>query len=448
MNLSQFRQPRLFWRIYLAGLGLLALVALANFIIGTLTERSPLVRGTARLTRFAASHIADHPDEPARIEAELRQMADAFRVDMAYRLDDGRVLASVGEAPPLPDDRRARLDEGMQTFTEDDRPVWAMRVAGARPSYLLVAAAPRSVPVERAAAFISAWLVVLALAAFPLARALSRPMERLTDAARKLGSGDLSVRSGMRRGDEVGELSSAFDDMAGRLQGLVRAERQLLADVSHELRTPLARIRVALDLAAEGDVDRARKYLEEIRCDLSELDQLLGDILTAARLDQAGEGRGEVPLRLEQTRAQDLVERAAERFRHSHPGRTLSVHVEGTLPGLVADPVMLRRVMDNLLDNAVKYSEAPAPIELRATSDGVAFVVAVADQGIGVDPEDLPRLFTPFFRTDRSRARGTGGVGLGLALAKRIVEAHGGTIDVESRPGLGTTVRFRVPTEA
>jgi len=447
MTAWRLRQPRLFWRLYLAGLGLLALVALANAIIGTLTERSPLVRGTARLTRYAAGHIAEHRDAPGRIEEELRQMADAFRVDMAFRLDGGQVVASAGEAPELPGDQRAKLDEGLVSFTEDDRPVWAMRVAGSPPGYLLVAAAPRAVPVERAAAFISAWLVVLALAAFPLARALARPMERLTDAARKLGTGDLSARAGMRRGDEVGELSAAFDDMAARLQGLVRAERQLLADVSHELRTPLARIRVALDLAAEGDVARARKYLEEIRVDLEELDQLLGDVLTAARLDQAG-GRGEVPLRLQQVRAQEIVERAAERFRHSHPGRVLSVRIAGTLPGLVADPAMLRRAIENLLDNAAKYSEAPAPVELEAGSDGVAFLVSVRDQGIGVDPHDIPRLFTPFFRTDRSRARGTGGVGLGLALARRIVEAHGGAIEVESAPGLGTTVRFRVPVEA
>ncbi len=262
----------------------------------------------------------------------------------------------------------------------DDRPVWAARVVGAPSAYLIVAAPPRPFPIEKAAAFISAWLLVLAVAAFPLARAMARPMERLTDAARKLGAGDLSVRAGLRRSDEVGELSSAFDDMAGRLEGLVRSERQLLADVSHELRTPLSRIRVALDLAAEGDVVRAQKYLEEIRLDLAELDQLLGDVLTAARLDQAG-GRGEVPLRLQQVGAQEIVDRAAERFRHAHPGRELTVHLEAPLPRLVADPSMLRRVLDNLLDNAVKYSESPAPVEVVARREGSDFLVSVRDAG-------------------------------------------------------------------
>jgi len=441
------RQPRLFWRLYLAGLVLLGLVAVANGVVGSFTGRGPVLRGTEKLTRFAAEHISEHRDRPERIELELRQMGDAFRVDMAFRLDDGRVVASAGEPPPMPESELARLDGGPRHFDEEERPVWAARVPGAPAGYLIVAGPPRSFPVERAAAFISAWLLVLALAAFPLARALARPMERLTVAARKLGAGDLSARAGLRRSDEVGELSLAFDDMAGRLEGLVRSERQLLADVSHELRTPLSRIRVALDLAAEGDVARARKYLEEIRIDLEELDQLLGDVLTAAQLDQAA-GRGEVPLRLQQVKAQEIVGRAAERFRRSHAGRELIVRVEGDLPSLVADPAMLRRVLDNLLDNAAKYSEAPSPVEVVAGQHGSAFQVTVRDQGIGVDPHDLPRLFTPFFRTDRSRARGTGGVGLGLALAKRIVEAHGGTITVESHPGLGTTVRFTVPAES
>jgi signal transduction histidine kinase len=443
----RLRQPRLFWRLYLAGLALLGLVAVANLVVGSFTGRGPTVRGAERLTHFAAEHISGHRATPERIEFELRQMADAFQVDMAFRLDTGTVVASAGEPPRMPEEERARLDGGPRHFDEEGRPVWATRVPGSPPGYLIVAAPPRSFPVERAAAFISAWLLVLALAAFPLARALARPMERLTEVARKLGAGDLSARAGLRRGDEVGELSSAFDDMAGRLESLVRSERQLLADVSHELRTPLSRIRVALDLAAEGDVERARKYMESIRIDLEELDQLLGDVLTAARLDQAG-GRGEVPLRLQQVKAQEIVDRAAERFRRSHPGRELMVRVEGGLPGLVADPVMLRRVLDNLLDNAAKYSEPPAPVELVARQDGASFQVSVRDEGIGVDPHDLARLFTPFFRTDRSRARGTGGVGLGLALAKRIVEAHGGTITVESHPGLGTTVRFSVPGES
>jgi len=108
------------------------------------------------------------------------------------------------------------------------------------------------------------------------------------------------------------------------------------------------------------------------------------------------------------------------------------------------DAALLRRLLDNLLDNAAKYSDPPAPVRLSARSDPGATVLEVKDGGIGIAPEDVPRLFTPFFRTDRSRARRTGGVGLGLALARRIAQAHGGDIEVESEVDRGTVFRVRL----
>jgi signal transduction histidine kinase len=232
--------------------------------------------------------------------------------------------------------------------------------------------------------------------------------------------------------------------MAGRLERLVRAEKELLANVSHELRTPLARIRVALELAAEGDPERARRHLAGIAGDLDELDRLVADVLAAARLDAAG------PARLAVARAPvdpaALAAEAARRFEHLHPGRRLEVEVSPGLPPLPGDAALLRRLLANLLDNAAKYSEPPAPVALsvRAAEGGAGLVLEVRDRGIGIDPADLPRLFTPFFRTDRSRARGTGGVGLGLVLARRIAEAHGGGISVASEPGKGTTVTVKL----
>ncbi len=286
-------------------------------------------------------------------------------------------------------------------------------------------------------------LVALAFASFPLARSIAAPVERLTAAARALGEGDLSARANVRARGQLGALGRAFDDMAARLEALVRGERELLANVSHELRTPLARIRVALELAAEGDAERARRYLGEIGQDLGELDGLVADVLAAARLDAGGAAglRLEVaPLDLAA-----LARDAAERFRASHEGRSLEVDVGEALPVVRGDAALLRRLVANLLDNAAKYSEPASPLRLvlRAEAGGVA--LEVRDRGIGIAPEDLPRLFTPFFRTDRSRARGTGGTGLGLALTKRIAEAHGGTISAASTPDGGTVFRVTLP---
>jgi signal transduction histidine kinase len=226
------------------------------------------------------------------------------------------------------------------------------------------------------------------------------------------------------------------------------AEKELLANVSHELRTPLARIRVALDLASEGDADAARASLSEIAVDLGELEALIDDVLTATRFEIA-EGsprRAGLPVHLEEVEPRDVTARAAERFRAAHPERPLEVVVDPDLPRLEADPMLLRRVLDNVLENAHKYTPDPksaVTLRARAHAPGVRFTVE--DRGAGIAREDLEHVFTPFFRADRSRSRGTGGVGLGLTLAKRIVEAHGGTIAVVSVRGEGTTVHVDLP---
>jgi signal transduction histidine kinase len=440
------RHPRLFWRIYLNGLLLLVLVGVALAIVGALVGRGQMMRSPERLARYAAEQAGEYRGDARRLAAELSRASEAFGVELAVYADTGELLAASGERvpAPLPREERSLLAAGPVHLAA--RLDWAARLPGEPPAYVVMAASPRTFPLSRAAASLAALLAALAVASIPLAHAIARPLEKLTQAARRLGAGDLSARSGLRGGDEVGELSRAFDEMAERMETLLRSEKGLLANVSHELRTPLSRIRVALDLASEGEVSQARRYVDEIRLDLAELEQLLEDVLTAARLDLAG-GRagGDLPLRSERIEVAVVVARAEARFRARHPGRVLSVEVDGALPMVDADPALLRRVLDNLLDNAAKYSEAPTPVVISARADAESLEVEIRDQGIGIDAADLPQLFTPFFRSDRSRARGTGGVGLGLALARRVVEAHGGTLSAESAPGRGTTMRLRVP---
>ncbi len=243
-------------------------------------------------------------------------------------------------------------------------------------------------------------------------------------------------------------MGRAFDEMAERIQELRRAEKELLANVSHELRTPLARIRVALDIAGEADPATGRASISEIGLDLAELEALIDDVMTAARLELEADRAQTAGFELhkEPMSPSLLCERAVERFRARHPGRRLDVALASDLPPIDADPVLLRRVIDNLLENAHKYSpQLERAIALRASGEGAGVAIEVVDQGMGIRAEDLPHVFAPFFRAERSRSRGTGGVGLGLTLAKRIVEAHGGTIAVASTAGVGTTVRVVVP---
>jgi signal transduction histidine kinase len=438
---------RLFWRVYLNGLALLALVALAVAGVAAAVGRPAMSRYPERFAAYAAARIGDVRGEPERVARELDLVHEAFGAE-ATVYAGGAVLAS-SASPPLPplEGRELERVRAGALRVGGRRFAFAAPLAGDPPAYVLVTGAIPEHSIARGAAFLAAVLLALALASIPLAHHIAAPLERLGRAVRAFGGGDLSARARLRERGEIGEVALAFDQMADHIEALIRREKRLLADVSHELRTPLARIRVALELAAEGDVARSRRFLAEIGADLGELERLVDDVLTAARLDLA-EGRApgaDLPLRRERCEPAALVEKAAERFRAAHPERPLSVAVEGTLPPLEADPALLRRALDNLLDNAAKHSGEGAPVELRARGDGDGVQVEVRDRGVGVAPEDLPRLFTPFFRTDRSRARDTGGVGLGLALSKRIVEAHGGRIAAESAPGEGLRVLFSVP---
>jgi two-component system OmpR family sensor kinase len=285
-------------------------------------------------------------------------------------------------------------------------------------------------------------LVLVGFASMWFSRRLVRPLDQLVAAARRFGAGDTTARANLIRADEVGDVGRAFDDMADRTAAVLQAQRQLMGDVSHELRTPLARIRVALELAAEDPI-AASDVLVDVGADLDEIDQLINDILTTSRLD--GE---HVKVDREATSVSELVDRATRRFTARHPGRQLRRATDDSQAGdppIHCDPVLLRRALDNLLDNAAKYSDAGTPVTLAVQPSGSSIAFEIVDRGIGMSPAELDRAFTPFWRADTSRARKTGGVGLGLALARRIARAHGGDVTLASHPGQGTTARLEVP---
>ena len=296
-----------------------------------------------------------------------------------------------------------------------------------------------------------AGVLIFGVGSLLTARWIVRPLSRLSQMATSLGQGDLRVRSELNRNDEVGDVARAFDDMAERIQRLLQTEKELLANVAHELRTPLARIRVALEIASEGDAAAARASLAEISVDLGELEALINDVLTAARFELA---EGVTPsagfnLHLQALEPASVAERASELFRARHPNRPFSSQIEPVAGLIEADPVLLRRVLDNLLENAHKYSpELDTEIRLALIERDSRVCFEVRDRGMGISTEDRPHVFSAFFRGERSRSRGTGGVGLGLTLAKRIVEAHGGTIEVESTVGEGSTFRAFLPVRS
>ena len=438
-GLPRRHRRSLFWRVFLHGLLLIALVSLAVGVVAGAFQEDHW-REVGRVTRYVTAHVAGMERDPALLQRELARVREAFGVEATvYGKEGGEPIAS-SAAPPLPPilSPGATEPRGLPVRRGAGR---ALPLPdGGQVVFVFAGHPPFS---GRAPLVLAAVLCVIALASVPLAHSIAAPVEQLTRAAGALGAGDLSTRARVRARGEVGELARAFDDMAERLEALVRGEKELLANVSHEVRTPLARMRVALELAAEGDQERARRFLGEIGADLDALDRLVEDVLSTARLDLAASGSAQV--RREPVDLAAVLSDAARRFAERWPGRTLELERGGPLPGVSGDAALLLRLLENLLDNAAKYSAPDAPVALLARGQAGAAVLEVRDRGIGIAPEDLPRLFTPFFRTDRSRTRGTGGVGLGLALARRIARAHGGDVEVESAVERGTTFRVRIP---
>ncbi len=291
---------------------------------------------------------------------------------------------------------------------------------------------------------VAALVLIVAIGSIPLARSLVKPLRELVAAASRFGEGDLTARARLQRTDEIGDLAVAFNAMAGKLEARLLAEKEMLANISHELRTPLARVRVVLDLA-QDDPARAVPLLGEISRDFRELEHLTEDVLATVRLDfeenDGSGGRRALRLRLAQVDLTALLSHSVTRAVEAHPERELVLDAPEALPELCADPQLLRRLFDNLLENALKYSTGA--IVVRPLVERDSLIVQVEDRGIGIDRVDLVRIFEPFFRTDRSRQRATGGSGLGLALCRRIVELHGGTIDAASADGK-TTVTVRL----
>jgi signal transduction histidine kinase len=284
--------------------------------------------------------------------------------------------------------------------------------------------------------------LVLACAFLAIRRLLS-PLKSLSAAVERLGRGELGHQVPVRSHDEFGDLAESFNTMSSRLAALVRAREQLLLDVSHELRSPLTRIKVALELAPEG------KDTEGIREDLREMESMIGEILEAARLDSV-HGK----LNLETFDLKTLVSEVVAEAALRPPGATLTSSAtdasvsSGAGTMVVADRARIRKVLANVMENAGKFSQDQgSPIEVRIEAGNSAVTVRIRDRGVGIPAEEIPNLFEPFYRIDRSRSRETGGYGLGLSLCKRIMEAHGGTIDITSSPGEGTEVSLALPRD-
>lgn len=379
-------------------------------------------------------------DDPAALDEQLQRMRRRADARLSVYTPEGVLLATAVE-PPLPMEVPDQGLFGGYVDVRDDQGRVLARVVMDPSLDDLVRQLSRSLLLLSLLVCGIALLIVIWAT-----RRASAPLETLVHTARRLGSGELDARAGLERDDEIGEVGRAFDEMAARLSLLVRSQRELLTNVSHEFRTPLARMRVVSEMLADGD--DVRELLPELDTDIAELERLVEGVLESATLDLRTAAPREREDAGQTIDARELVERVAARLAFAHPERPVELDLELDPPASVeVDLDRLLRAFDNLTDNAHRYSPTDQPITLTARVDRQRrrLLVEVIDHGVGIAAQDLPLIFEPFFRADRSRTRHTGGLGLGLATSNKIIEAEHGTLHVESTVGEGSRFCVELP---
>ncbi|HYW27094.1 MAG TPA: ATP-binding protein, partial [Terriglobales bacterium] len=279
---------------------------------------------------------------------------------------------------------------------------------------------------------------------FRLAGLALRPVHRLASLARTISERDLHQRvDGGVPDDELGELVRTFNGMLARLETGFEAQRTFTADASHELRAPIAVMRLELErgLSRARAADEYREVLQWVQDDVDHLGRIVEQLLLLTRADA-----GLLRPALQPVDAEDLLSEAAARWTDTARAKGVAIELDLSAPGPIpADPTLLRRVVYNLLDNAVRHAPAGSVVHLRASRNGGGLDVEVDDQGPGVAPEFRPRLFSRFGRADGARSGTGAGIGLGLALGAAIARAHGGWLELVDRDGPGAAFKLHLP---
>jgi two-component system sensor histidine kinase CpxA len=288
------------------------------------------------------------------------------------------------------------------------------------------------------------WLACLAaitgitlLCWIPLIRGLTRSVQKITGAAGQIAEGHFDVQTGIRRRDEIGQLNDAIQRMAAQLRGFVTGQRRFLGDIAHELCAPIARTRVALGVLEERAEPAHKQYVETVHEEVEHMSCLVNELLqfSKAALASPEAACETIPIA---SLASRVIEREA--------GLDGQVRlIAGGELKVLAQPDGIFRAVSNLVRNSLRYAGSNGPISIAAKADGEDVLLSVIDQGPGLPPDALDRVFTPFYRLDDSRSRESGGVGLGLAMVKSLVESSGGAVFCRNLEPKGLEVIIRLP---
>lgn len=291
-----------------------------------------------------------------------------------------------------------------------------------------------------AAAAISALTIALIISLL-FARSLAKPIRELTQAISAMAGGELAQQVAVRSGDELGQLASAFNQMSTDLAHANNLRRQMTADIAHDLRTPLTVITGYLESLRDGVLAATPERFATMHHEALQLQRLVEDLRTLSLADA-----GELPLNREPVTLAHLLDNVAAAFAPQVAAQNIALQmdIQPDLPPVALDPDRITQVLGNLISNALRYTPVGGHIRLGARAELDQVVLRVDDSGSGIAPEHLPHIFERFYQIDEARQQQSGESGLGLAIAKSIVEAHGGTIEAMSGPA-GTTFTIALP---
>lgn len=293
-------------------------------------------------------------------------------------------------------------------------------------------------------------IIATILVSIQVSNRVTRPILEIARTAQAIKAGDLDQRVPVVSKDEIGALATSINEMAdtlardiARMRTLERVRSEFLANVSHELRTPIFSVQGFLETLLDGAIDDPgvnRDFLQKAHRHATRLNTLLNDLIEISRIES-----GEMKMSFRFFAVGEFVRQVVEEMRGAAGKKQLQLNVHVETPAdlqVYGDRERLKQVMVNLIDNAIKYTDAGGMVTCSVRSDDSVCRIEVADTGSGISSEHLNRIFERFYRVDRDRSREVGGTGLGLAIVKHIVEAHGGTIKVESEVGKGSTFSF------
>jgi two-component system, OmpR family, sensor histidine kinase CpxA len=286
---------------------------------------------------------------------------------------------------------------------------------------------------------IGSLILMAGLVCWVLARYLTSPIKNLSLATKQLAGGDLKVRIGIKRRDEIGKLSRDFDEMAERIESLITSQERLTRDISHELRSPLARMNVALELAKNSP--NSETFLTRIETESNRLNEMISNILTLSKLESKSETIGKQELNLTK-----LFENVVADAEFESKGKEKSVEVlKAEDCRIFGNERLIRSAIENVLRNAVRYTKDRVVVSLKR--DGKTAVISIEDFGGGIPESDIKEIFRPFYRVSESRTRKSGGIGLGLAITEQAVQAHQGEVFAKNTEN-GLLVEIKLPTIA